>query len=166
MFFVEDINVTVKCRTASKECLPLMLDNFTCLFTTISFLTKSIKSPQFPNVVYNLYGRLTKTNSILFKTFDLIDMVCRIHIHIIAGSNIDIAHHDTLAAKALTETVSMEEAVSKALELTNEKETLIIVTGDHSHVFSMGGYNYRGNDILGNVFVVVNSILFVVCQCS
>jgi hypothetical protein len=67
---------------------------------------------------------------------------------------------------ALTETVSMEEAVSKALELTNEKETLIIVTGDHSHVFSMGGYNYRGNDILGNVFVVVNSILFVVCQCS
>jgi alkaline phosphatase len=60
----------------------------------------------------------------------------------------------------------MEEAVSKALELTNEKETLIIVTGDHSHVFSMGGYNYRGNDILGNVFVVVNSILFVVCQCS
>lgn len=79
------------------------------------------------------------------------------HIYVIAGSNIDIAHHDTLAAKALTETVSMEEAVSKALELTNEKETLIIVTGDHSHVFSMGGYNYRGNDILGNIFVVVNS---------
>ncbi|CAC5370935.1 E3.1.3.1 [Mytilus coruscus] len=68
---------------------------------------------------------------------------------LVEGSNIDIAHHDTLAAKALTETVSMDQAVTKALELTNEEETLVIVTADHSHVFSMGGYNYRGNDILG-----------------
>ncbi|XP_063409466.1 alkaline phosphatase-like [Mytilus trossulus] len=68
---------------------------------------------------------------------------------LVEGSNIDIAHHDSLAAKALTETVSLDKAVTKALELTNEEDTLVIVTADHSHVFSMGGYNYRGNDILG-----------------
>lgn len=75
---------------------------------------------------------------------------------IISGSNIDIAHHDSLAAKALTETVSLDKAVTKALELTNEEDTLVIVTADHSHVFSMGGYNYRGNDILG---ILIYSLL-------
>jgi len=32
----------------------------------------------------------------------------------------------------------MESAVIKAKELTNEEDTLIIVTADHSHVFNVG----------------------------
>lgn len=43
----------------------------------------------------------------------------------------------------------MSNAVEKALEMTDEKDTLIIVTADHSHVFTMGGYNSINNDILG-----------------
>jgi hypothetical protein len=37
-----------------------------------------------------------------------------------AGGLIDYGHHDNNAYRALTETVSMEEAVTKATELTKE----------------------------------------------
>ncbi|CAC5370940.1 E3.1.3.1 [Mytilus coruscus] len=67
------------------------------------------------------------------------------------SGRIDHAHHDTKGALALEETLAFEEAISTALEMTDKEETLIIVTADHSHVFSIGGYTNRGNDILGLV---------------
>ena len=72
------------------------------------------------------------------------------HIFIvIPGGRIDHAHHDGKAKKALYETLSMEDAVKEAVSLTNEEDTLIVVTADHSHVFDIAGYPKRGNDILG-----------------
>ncbi len=66
-----------------------------------------------------------------------------------AGARIDLAHHDSKAQKALEDTAAFDDAVKVAVENTDEKDTLIIVTADHAHVFNMGGYTGRGNDILG-----------------
>ncbi|XP_061189803.1 alkaline phosphatase, tissue-nonspecific isozyme-like [Saccostrea echinata] len=67
------------------------------------------------------------------------------------GAKIDIAHHDSLAKIALEDTLEFERAVKEAVSLTNPQETLIIVTADHSHAFSLAGYTKRGNDVLGLV---------------
>lgn len=69
----------------------------------------------------------------------------------VEGGRIDHAHHDTNGVIALEETLAFEEAVIKATEMTDERDTLIIVTADHSHVFTIGGFPYRGNNILGLV---------------
>lgn len=50
---------------------------------------------------------------------------------------------------ALHEAVALDDAVARGLELTNEEETLTIVTADHSHAFTFNGYPFRGNSILG-----------------
>lgn len=65
------------------------------------------------------------------------------------GGRIDHGHHDTRGRRALEETVMFDKAVSSAIDMTSERDTLVVVTADHSHVFAMGGYPTRGNDILG-----------------
>lgn len=69
----------------------------------------------------------------------------------VEGGRIDHAHHDGRAGYALEEAVEMARAVQYAVDNTNPAETLIMVTADHSHVFTMAGYPQRGNDILGLV---------------
>ncbi|XP_044532464.1 intestinal-type alkaline phosphatase-like [Gracilinanus agilis] len=67
----------------------------------------------------------------------------------VEGGRIDHGHHDGNAHLALTEAVMFDSTIDKAAQLTNEKDTLIVVTADHSHVFSFGGYTYRGSSIFG-----------------
>ena len=67
----------------------------------------------------------------------------------IEGGRIDHAHHAGNAKRALLEAIELSNAVRKAMELTNEADTMIIVTADHSHTFTVAGYPHRGNDILG-----------------
>ena len=71
-------------------------------------------------------------------------------LHVEAG-RIDHAHHAGNAQRALLDTIELSNAVKKAYEMTNPEETLIIVTADHSHVFTIAGYPHRGNNILGLV---------------
>jgi len=70
---------------------------------------------------------------------------------LVEGGRIDHAHHDTNAYRALTDGIAFAEAVQLAVDMTDEAETLIIVTADHSHTFTLGGYPTRGNPILGKV---------------
>ncbi|XP_065365982.1 alkaline phosphatase [Calliphora vicina] len=67
----------------------------------------------------------------------------------IEGGRIDHGHHQTRAGYALDETLEFDEAIKTAVEMTNEEDTLIVVTADHSHTMSMAGYPGRGNPILG-----------------
>jgi alkaline phosphatase len=69
----------------------------------------------------------------------------------VEGGRIDHAHHAGNAHRALTDAIAFSDAVKTALEKVNQEETLIIVTADHSHVFTIAGYPTRGNDILGKV---------------
>ncbi|CAL4060514.1 unnamed protein product, partial [Meganyctiphanes norvegica] len=62
---------------------------------------------------------------------------------------IDEAHHENRARVALDETLSLDKAVQKALEMTSNEDTLIVVTADHSHALTMVGRPDRGHDILG-----------------
>ncbi len=44
------------------------------------------------------------------------------------------AHHSSKAQYALNDFVAFDNAIGQALKQTNEQNTLITVTADHSHV--------------------------------
>lgn len=63
------------------------------------------------------------------------------------GGRIDHAHHGTRAQLALGDTVAFSDAVQRALDLTSENDTMLVVTADHSHVFTISGYGGIDTDI-------------------
>lgn len=67
----------------------------------------------------------------------------------VEGGRVDHAHHAGNAARALTDAIAASEAVQAAYDAVNPEETLILITADHSHVFTIGGYPTRNNPILG-----------------
>ena len=67
----------------------------------------------------------------------------------VEGGRIDQAHHMGNAYHALDETREFAAAVRAALRATDSKDTLIIVTADHSHTLTIAGDPKRGNPILG-----------------
>ena len=69
----------------------------------------------------------------------------------VEGGRIDHAHHAGNAYRALTDTIAFSDAIRAAAGLTNARDTLILVTADHSHVMTIAGYPARGNPILGLV---------------
>lgn len=68
---------------------------------------------------------------------------------LVEAARIDHAHHDTHGRLALEETAEMHRAVEALLELVDLEDTLLVVTADHSHTLTVGGYPPRGTDILG-----------------
>ncbi|NXM90848.1 PPBT protein, partial [Oenanthe oenanthe] len=66
-----------------------------------------------------------------------------------AGGRIDHGHHEGKAKQALHEAVELDRAIGLATRLTSSHDTLSVVTADHSHVFTFGGYTPRGNPIFG-----------------
>lgn len=72
------------------------------------------------------------------------------YVLMVEAGRVDHAHHGTNAYRALTDAQALNEAVKVAKAKAGD-DTLIMVTADHSHVFTMAGYPVRGNPILGLV---------------
>lgn len=70
---------------------------------------------------------------------------------LVEAGRVDHAHHGTNAARALADAQEFAQAIERASEMVDLSETLILVTADHGHVFSIAGYPRRGNPILGLV---------------
>lgn len=67
----------------------------------------------------------------------------------IEAGRVDHANHAGNAARVVRDGVAFAEAVARADELTNDEDTLIIVTADHEHALALNGYCGRGSDIMG-----------------
>jgi len=76
----------------------------------------------------------------------------------VEGGRIDHGHHAGNAYRALTDAIAFADAVAAADKLTNVKDTLIIVTADHSHTLAITGYPARGNPILGKAMASDGSL--------
>jgi len=82
---------------------------------------------------------------------DLLARNPRGFVLMVEGGRIDHAHHLTNAYRALSDAREFSEAVRVARAKTRPADTLIVVTADHGHVFTLAGYPTRGNPILGYV---------------
>nr|UXP86336.1 membrane-bound alkaline phosphatase isoform X3 [Megoura viciae] len=71
------------------------------------------------------------------------------YVLFVEGGLIDKSHHKTWARIALDETLEFSKAVSNAVAMTSEDDTLIVVTSDHAHTMTMAGYPKRNENILG-----------------
>ena len=67
----------------------------------------------------------------------------------IEAGRVDHANHAGNAARTLTDGVAFAEAIRAADEMTDDEETLIIITADHEHAIAFNGYCGRGSNILG-----------------
>ncbi len=76
------------------------------------------------------------------------------YLHVEAG-RVDHGHHAGNAYRALTDTIALSDAVQRAIDVLRANrmlnDTLIVVSADHSHTLTIGGYPQRGNNILGKV---------------
>jgi len=88
------------------------------------------------------------------KALDILDNNDKGFFLTVESGRIDHGHHAGSAYNALTDTIEFANAVQAAIDNTNPEETLILVTADHSHVFTIAGYPKRGNPILGKVVSV------------
>lgn len=67
----------------------------------------------------------------------------------VEGGRVDHANHDGNAFRTVTDGVAFAQAVALADELTDDQDTLIIVTADHEHSIAFNGYCGRGTPITG-----------------
>ena len=63
-------------------------------------------------------------------------------LHVEAG-RIDHAHHAGNAYRAMTDAQELDQAIGAAAQMVDLRDTLIIVSADHSHVFNITGYPLR-----------------------
>ncbi|WP_158769737.1 alkaline phosphatase [Paraglaciecola sp. L1A13] len=88
------------------------------------------------------------------KAIDVLDNNAKGFFLMVESGRIDHGHHAGSAYNALTDAIELSNAIQTAIDSTDPDETLILVTADHGHVFTIAGYPKRGNPILGKVVAV------------
>ncbi|KAH8278283.1 hypothetical protein KR044_009645 [Drosophila immigrans] len=78
----------------------------------------------------------------------------------VESGRIDMAHHASLAHKALEDTQEFAHTIEMARQMTSEEDTLIVVTSDHSHTMSINGYPVSNNTI----YILTSANLYVLSQ--
>ena len=81
------------------------------------------------------------------KSIQLLEHASRLggqgYFLMVEGGRIDHAHHEGNAYRALIDTQEFDQAIGTAAQMVDLRETLIIVSADHSHVFNIAGYPLR-----------------------
>lgn len=67
----------------------------------------------------------------------------------VEAGRVDHANHAGNLARVVQDQKAFADAVALADELTDDADTLIVVTADHEHAIAFNGYCGRGSDILG-----------------
>jgi alkaline phosphatase len=88
------------------------------------------------------------------KAIDVLDNNDNGYFLMVESGRIDHGHHAGSAYNALTDAIELSNAIQAAVDSTSSEDTLILVTADHGHVFTIAGYPKRGNPILGKVVSV------------
>ncbi|WP_010140320.1 alkaline phosphatase [Oceanicola sp. S124] len=70
----------------------------------------------------------------------------------IEAGRVDHANHAANAKRAMIDGKAFADAIALADEMTDDADTLIIVTADHEHAIAMNGYCGRGTPIDGLCF--------------
>merc|ERR1711935_328422 len=67
----------------------------------------------------------------------------------VEGGRIDHGHHANQPVRALYEFVEFEKTINQTMEVIDPEETLVLISADHSHQFTMGGYGIRASNVFG-----------------
>ncbi|WP_298440346.1 alkaline phosphatase [uncultured Ferrimonas sp.] len=87
------------------------------------------------------------------KAMQILDNNANGYLLVVESGRVDHGHHAGSAYSALTDAIELSNAVAAAQASAGD-DTLILVTADHGHVFTIAGYPKRGNPILGKVVAV------------
>lgn len=83
------------------------------------------------------------------KAIDILGKNPEGFVLLVEGGRVDHGSHAGNAYRTLSDAVALNDAVKAVLRKVDINETLIVVTGDHSHTLTIAGYAKRGNPILG-----------------
>lgn len=75
----------------------------------------------------------------------------------VEAGRVDHGNHAGNLYRALTDGAAFAEAVALADEMTDDEDTLIIVTADHEHAIAFNGYCGRGSPITGLCYGVAQT---------
>ncbi len=112
----------------------------------VATTTKALALVSGSHLSYDIDRDASKEPSLADMTAKAIDILAKDndgYFLMVEGGRIDHALHETMARKALADTVAFDAAIKVALDKVNLNNTLIVVTADHDHTLTFTGYPKR-----------------------